>query len=420
MNIVRSQLPVGQGCFHAASMSLEEGSSRLHYVYDCGSDTPRHLRRQIVRYRTYTPSIDALFVSHFHADHVSGLDELLGTLRVETVYIPYVSDLVLLLDIVEADMEANLSGSLIEITFNPESWFGRRGVQRVVRISPGPPNLAVLGEQVEPNPEDDRLRFVESPAATRVSPARLGRAPVRAELLKMDPGGVGVHALGRFTGWALVPYVHPASVAGLSVFKRKLRSALNLPSRKVMSSQVLAAALCDRSTRKAIQRCYEAIIPGGSSRLHNRTSLSLYSGPTRQIEGDVRLCHGPFPYGIPELYPFNRFWMCRVHPEALGWIGAGDADLNTTRVREEWQRAYRGVGSQVGTLLLPHHGSWRNFHPDLLDFPNLELCVASAARPSRYKHPSEETIGEINQRRKVFVHVSQHVESELVEKIEVP
>ena len=420
LHITRSQFPVGQGCFHAGLVSLEEGSNALHYIYDCGSRNQRHLRRQISRYREHTSSVDALFVSHFDSDHVSGLDEFLGAVSVETVYIPYVNDIVLLLDIMEAEMDGNISASLIEISFNPASWFGLRGVRRVVRVLPGTPNALELDDEGNVDPENGELRFVGSPEPKTVARGRHTRAlRGRSELLTMDRGSVRVHFRNRFTGWALVPYVHPVCVVRMRDFKRRLRSTLQLQSGQMITSAVLADALRDPSTRKALRECYVGIISGGVRRLHNRTSLSLYSGPTKQIDRKIESVCRIFPRGFPAIFPFSQLWMSRDTSEQVGWLGTGDADLNTDDFRKEWQKAYKGVQSQVATLLLPHHGSRRSFHPDLLDFPNLDLCVASAARPSQYMHPSEETIDTINRRGKTFVHVSQHFESEFVEHISI-
>lgn len=424
LQITRCQFPVGQGCFHAGSVSVRECSNTLHYVYDCGSTNQKYLRRQVNRYREYTSSIDALFVSHFDSDHVSGLDELLGTVHVKTAYIPYVSDLVLLLDIMEADMDGGVSGSLIEISFNPATWFGLRGVQRVVRVLPGPPDIPSLEEAVDDDDDEPRngdLWFVERPAPkTVLSHPYKGKMKVRSELLKMDPGSILVRFRKHSTEWALVPYVHPAPVARMEDFERELRSILGLQNDQEIESEKLAIALRDPSVRRVLRRCYDRIISGGARRLHNRISMSLYSGPIKRLGGDAKAAYWiPYHGGLPVLLPFRGFWISRSSSEGLGWLGTGDADLNTEQVRVEWQKAYQSVKSRVSTLLLPHHGSCRNFHPDLLDFPNLELCVASAARPSQYMHPSEETIGMINRQRKGFVHVSQHYESQLVEEITI-
>ena len=131
----RYQFPIGQGCFHAGVIGLADSESeKIHYVYDCGSKKQNTLQNEIDFYKTQTSLINALFVSHFDFDHVSGLDRLLAAVKVKTVYVPYVDQSVLVIDLIEAEMNGTLSASLIEASIEPESWFGRRGVQRVVRI----------------------------------------------------------------------------------------------------------------------------------------------------------------------------------------------------------------------------------------------------------------------------------------------
>ena len=94
-----------------------------------------------------------------------------------TVCIPYVGDLVPILDLIEAEKDGTLSGSLIEATIEPESWFGRRGVLRVVRVS-GAGNLPPDGPPIpdpdeppdEPISKDGSLTFKEYPYAPQREP----------------------------------------------------------------------------------------------------------------------------------------------------------------------------------------------------------------------------------------------------------
>jgi glyoxylase-like metal-dependent hydrolase (beta-lactamase superfamily II) len=138
MWVTREQFTVGQGCFHAGTIGLGRRigmtSTPFHYVYDCGSGNTRALLQAIDLYRRQSSSIDARFVSHFDDDHVCGLDRLLAAVAVDTVYIPYLDETVAILDLINAEEDGTLSGSLIEATIEPEAWFGRRGVRRVVRI----------------------------------------------------------------------------------------------------------------------------------------------------------------------------------------------------------------------------------------------------------------------------------------------
>ena len=143
MEVTRTQYPIGQGCFHAGHIRwTNKGSSTsddFHYIYDCGSsDDSAALHDTIAACRRQTSWIDALFVSHLDADHVNGINRLLGSVSVGTVHIPYVDSVVPILEILEADSSGAVSASLIEAHMDPRSWFGRRGVARIVRVRSSP------------------------------------------------------------------------------------------------------------------------------------------------------------------------------------------------------------------------------------------------------------------------------------------
>lgn len=98
MQVTRIQYPVRQGCFHAGH--IHWGNDRpnepgdFHYIYDCGSNNGSALRDTIDIHRTLTSHIDALFVSYLHDDHVNGIDRLLSAVKVDTVFFPYVDEVV--------------------------------------------------------------------------------------------------------------------------------------------------------------------------------------------------------------------------------------------------------------------------------------------------------------------------------------
>ena len=423
----RYQFPIGQGCFHAGVIGLADSESKkIHYVYDCGSKKQSTLQNAIDFYKTQTSFIDTLFVSHFDADHVSGLDRLLAVVEVDTVYIPYVDQSVIVLDLIEAEMNGALSASLIEASIEPESWFGRRGVQRVVRIqgsgySPPDesPDSTPDGSPKEPT-EDRRqhsneqafrenLIAIESPSPSQRLPGVPGE---RSDLLMAEPGfRIKISASHMIPDWLLLPHVDPVP-KGLSTFSSAMRTALGLQPCQCLTSVILAEALRDREKRKALRACYDEIIAGGARHHHNRISMSLYSGPIRPKQ--------TWRYWGKN-YPFFCFpWELEPPPfgektDSVGWLGAGDAELGMKKVRESWQDTYQSLDNQISTLLLPHHGSHLNFHEELLKFPKLELCVASASNPSQYSHPSREVVATIWEYEKKFRHVSQHIDSGVME-----
>jgi len=88
----RFQHPVGQGFFHSGLLS-EDGVRQLFYIYDCGA-MQRYANeriRQIDRHISFLgarSTLDLLFLSHIHANHLNGVERLLDSttgLQVDTI-----------------------------------------------------------------------------------------------------------------------------------------------------------------------------------------------------------------------------------------------------------------------------------------------------------------------------------------------
>lgn len=412
MWVRRRQLPIGQGCFHTGSIGLgaNHDQDTLNYIYDCGSTDRAALSAAINVCAATSRRLQALFVSHLDDDHVAGLDQLLAKVSVESVYIPYVDSALALMDLLEAEAGGAISASLIEATIEPESWFGRRGVARVIRVGPGggapPDGLPIEGG---PMPDVGRVILKESLPA---KPLKKGKDGLRAELLELSTGAVlAVMAQGLRLDWMLYPYVDPAPAENRKAFVKAVKTSLGLSSLKAISADRISRALRDQKERHRLRQCYEEIVPGGARWAHNRVSMSLYSGPAaaqpmtrwrRSVEASY-FAHWDFE---------------SPSPEAVGWIGTGDAILSRDSIRAEWFNAFRPLEQKVSTLLLPHHGSRHSFHPELLDIAGLRLCVASAGDPSPYDHPHPIVVDEIRSRRHDFALVTQRRPSGLIEFIE--
>lgn len=108
MVLHRTFHPVGQGAFYTEVFSGEDGS-RFVMVYDCGTKTGANdmdetLDVQIDHFKQSlgpNPQIDLLFLSHFHYDHISGLDRLLPGVKLGYTIIPMLTMPILTLTRVE-------------------------------------------------------------------------------------------------------------------------------------------------------------------------------------------------------------------------------------------------------------------------------------------------------------------------------
>lgn len=102
MRITRTIWPVGHGAFYTECLGFHHPNSLVTIVYDCGAKTKEIIEDNIDEFlqslRKNTngkPVVDYLAVSHFHKDHVNGLQYLLNNADVKHLILPQFSEEVL-------------------------------------------------------------------------------------------------------------------------------------------------------------------------------------------------------------------------------------------------------------------------------------------------------------------------------------
>lgn len=142
ISLRRTFHPIGQGAFYSEVFHREGGNRPFVFVYDCGTETgnshqQKPLTQQIddwIRYDN-VQQIDLLCISHFHKDHINGLDHLLSRVKVKKTLIPMLPEEVVTLtrihNLVTADFDpiqdGNIDGYIEELyynAYNKESRFG--------------------------------------------------------------------------------------------------------------------------------------------------------------------------------------------------------------------------------------------------------------------------------------------------------
>lgn len=78
--------PVGQGALYSESFHMNnDWSPDFVALYDCGSFNKTRLFMEI---KGLPQKIDCLFVSHFHFDHINGIERLVEMKQVDQIYVP--------------------------------------------------------------------------------------------------------------------------------------------------------------------------------------------------------------------------------------------------------------------------------------------------------------------------------------------
>ncbi|MFJ4388936.1 ComEC/Rec2 family competence protein [Pseudomonas soli] len=366
MEVAMTQHPVGQGGMQSGY--LQGNNSTLHWVYDCGSNQRDRLKAEIKNVSARGP-IDLLFLSHLDSDHVNGIDHLLVANTVTEVVLPYMTTIDFAAAIVRDMTTDSLTGTFLDFVSDPVKWLTTRGVALITFVkamddnSPLEEWLAPDREGQDPTNEEPQLKVSWSPPPGHVRNVR--GATVRT----IAPGATaGLSGANRMVDWLFVPYAHKPASKHMQEFRQCLQLRFGVTLTRARIVQLVR----DENSREALRNCYLTFWAD-----HNKVSMSLYAGPART------------PSHSHKDLPFN-YWVngaTRVANSALGWLMTGDADL-ATRCRYRGLMHYYGpLKGQVSTLVLPHHGAERSFHPALVhELPNLETCIA-AAGPNQYGHP---------------------------------
>ena len=95
MKVTRIIHPIGQGGFYTETHT--NGNQTKTFVYDCGGFN--HGQKKMESYlesyldpKSGEKEIEAVFISHFHADHINGLQYLLDNSKVKYLFLPQLTE----------------------------------------------------------------------------------------------------------------------------------------------------------------------------------------------------------------------------------------------------------------------------------------------------------------------------------------
>lgn len=326
--------------------------------------------------------------------------------RAKSVVLPYISPAERLLLAIDAVVSASATGSFIELVADPTRWFGARGVSYVSYVNGGdePPEggvpLPEVGELPSNTPETlavEVLHDAEGEVETVERPD--GGTVVAGSISHLSP--LPVRAGRSIANWVFLTHVHPETEK-VPLFLAEVERVFGpIPPAGLAGGDFAPWAiriLQDKAERDRLAKCYTEIRAD-----RNLTSLSLYSGPVRtarHVHGFVGIGYPGYPWHMLLDFPyhFRHF----ADDSRFGWLGTGDADLRSRRRRTNFLCHFRRALPHVLTMTLPHHGSNKNFHEELL-VGGIPWFVASAGEVNRHSHPSGEVVDAVTAAGRRFV-----------------
>lgn len=363
MKMLRSFIPVGQGAFYCEQFMNEESNETINIVYDCGSKSKSIIEKQIENTFDKGETIHAVFISHFHYDHISGLEHLLEYCDVKIMFLPMVTDenkIVLYFNnILNGSKNSDFTNSFIN---NPkEALFHKSESTEIYEIEP-----YYLDNQFE------QFANKEVDYGEREEYIRSGR-DVSSIIARYSCNKM-------LSDWAFIPFNYVENNQ-LEHLKKALKKYANY---KGVEYEDLPNKITQKSI-KEIRNIYLAVLR--STEHFNTNSMTLYSGDT---------------YGERYQYYYNQRCiglyckrLCCVDFKKSGCLYTGDYDMSddnkfSTLIKSYENRLNKGflnknIEDFVGCIQIPHHGSKNNYNTNMSMYNS--YYVISAGTKNMYGHP---------------------------------
>lgn len=337
MCMIRTIHPVGQGAFYTETFEDDV------IVYDCGSKSGKEfLHREIDTLKGKI--VKALFISHFHADHINGVKYLLSICKVEYIFVPFLSDelKIYYACLAEDDFcREFVIDSQKAIDSMPE----KQGNPKVIYVSS------------ESNDSEDENAFDLNNDNNVV--------------INSIPSGTSITYRNHISIWEYIPYNLPNAK-----LEEKIWEACD--------KNLCFAEVCEWNDEnwKNIKKIFTDNM---SSRIRNEFSMVLYSGAFFKTGSFIDF--NQFGYA-------NLVYKCK-NGDANGCLYTGDCDMNGD-IYEKILKKYKSKISNIHVFQIPHHGAKKNFNFDVLDkFGSSEIFYISVGLKNRYGHPNGNVIANI-------------------------
>lgn len=353
--------PIGHGAFYTER--FYDGEENIaNIIFDCGcfetaktdmsSETFKtQINSAIIKEFIEGDSIDALFVSHFHTDHINGVEKLLELCDVKRIFIPKLTPQIVL--------EAYLANYVYYKDVSVVDNFIRRCQRSEGIVQVGEFNLDDSA-QFEPSDMSSISSNIDVPTSIMVLEKKWQYIPFN---LPNKDGDIeaAIRANGDFD----------------SIWEDDETINLDELSNVIQS-------IGPEGCRGIYQSVYED--------KHNSYSMALYSGTTYCCI--KRVC----PRYLCQFDCRNPYFCIK------NCLYMGDYEAKTNF--DDLNHFYNDYWKCIGILQAPHHGSDKNYNGGL--YTPEKICIISAGETDKYKHPDLPTINGILGKNSVPIIVTEN------------
>ncbi len=402
---------VGQGLFYSGEINFESNKikKRFLFVYDCGSEKKAKIDYEITRFKNSIEEkrvIDLFVLSHFHADHVNGLDNLFNNFTVKRVIIPYFN---LTERLIVSLQSINQEAWYYSFLSNPFKFFIERGVEEIIVINRG-------GGFDENNLNDDNLpgspdSFENLELLINLEKGDINNFYEDENIDERIRDKIKIYTHKGYITilklWLFKFFNYEVPIKTLNDFETCVKNIFQNQNIKDINIKDI---ILNKQLRNKIKKCYDKLKKDGNLKNFNNTSLVMMHTPINHKAMRVfRVLNNNF-------FPFICFYDCNFdcfeefirclrhychhcHPrfyhnfidkyhfyKCFAQSLTGDIDLNFNY--RQFSTHFDFFKNKLLINQIPHHGAFKNWNNDFLyDFTPF-FNIASAGETNRYGHPS--------------------------------
>lgn len=370
MKLERTFHPVGHGAFYTERFYDDQDKNVANIVFDCGRYEAAKESWCYQSYKAWIEDyvknrsglvkgdvIDILFISHFHTDHIIGIDFLIKYCDVKKIVLPALDTLTVFEAVVYADL---IEGDIDAVLSFFENCISGEYKDKIIAVD-------ILGEcEKSDAPElefsDENISSVKTPINNEVA--------------------LNIDEISK-TKWKYIPYYRVDTSKKCLLERELLTYFPHIFTSVPIDVSGLLNAIKKKGV-KAFKSIYEKVF---GQKKHNSYSLTLFSG----LSCDKRCfddCHlkSSCPFCEPDKVANSQY--CSVNCLYMGdyeALGSGCAAVKTF---------YGKLWKNIGLLQVPHHGSEHNSDESLYE-DRERLCVISCGSHDKYDHPDPSVLSAI-------------------------
>jgi hypothetical protein len=146
----------------------------------------------------------------------------------------------------------------------------------------------------------------------------------------------------------------------------------------------------------------------------------MYSGPTLNRNLFCELNFTSCGRIVPDYWPLYYQASCLGRwDQAVGWLGTGDAELQSRTSFDEFVSHYQKYLKYVDILTIPHHGSFDNYCSGLGEIGHCAVLTSDHVNDPKGFHPSDKVMVNLRTKYPFIFIVTRDADSAVYSNVEV-